>query len=113
MEKKAANYVSKSAQGFSQQRHGQFDVIFKDPLRNDVDLSIVFKRVNVLIPDHILSNVDLIYVGDFDFMKQRRINASYVDGAIYISNDQDNENDALDDLVHEMAHATEEKYGYF
>ena len=112
MEKKAANYVSKSARSFSQQRHGNIDVIFKDPLHNEIDLSSVFNRVNALLPDHMLTNIDLVYIGDFDFMKQRKINASYVDGAIYMSNDQDNERDALDDLVHEFAHAVEEKYGF-
>ena len=35
----------------------------------------------------------------------------YKDGAIYISNDQDNPEDMLDDIVHEIAHSLETPYG--
>ena len=37
----------------------------------------------------------------------------YKDGALYISNDQDDENDMVDDIVHEIAHACEEQYGEY
>ena len=37
----------------------------------------------------------------------------YSDSAIYISNVQDNNDDLKDDVVHELAHAVEEKYGQF
>jgi len=35
----------------------------------------------------------------------------FKDGAIYVSSDQDNEEDILDDLVHEIAHSLETPYG--
>ena len=34
----------------------------------------------------------------------------FIDGAIYVSNEQDNEEDMIDDIVHEIAHATEELF---
>ena len=34
----------------------------------------------------------------------------YKDGAIYISPDQDNEEDLLDDIIHEIAHSLENEY---
>ena len=37
----------------------------------------------------------------------------YSDGALYISNVQDDNSDLKDDIVHEIAHAVEEKYGQF
>ena len=35
----------------------------------------------------------------------------YKDGAIYLSPEQDNEEDLLDDILHELAHAVEKKWG--
>ena len=37
----------------------------------------------------------------------------YLDGALYISNEQDDNNDMKDDIIHEFAHALEEKYNDF
>ncbi len=41
----------------------------------------------------------------------RSFNSVYEDGAIYITNDQDDELDMVDDIVHEAAHAIEVPYG--
>ena len=38
------------------------------------------------------------------------MNAMYSDGALYISNVQDNNEDMKDDIVHEISHAVEERY---
>ena len=40
-------------------------------------------------------------------MAEREINAYYEDGAIYVTNDQDEEMDMIDDIIHELAHAVE------
>ena len=36
-----------------------------------------------------------------------------MDGAIYVTNDQESDSDLIDDLVHEFSHAVEENHGYF
>jgi hypothetical protein len=110
---KIVNYVKKSKSENFQQRFGQFDVVFKDRFINEIDIGSVFKKVESLFPGHILYLIDAVYIGDFDFFRERAINASYMDGALYISNHQDNEDDMLDDIVHEFAHACEKKYGSF
>ena len=81
-----------------------------NPLPDDVDFSAVIEFLQDTIPEHFVYNIDVVYVGDFDFMKEREINALYRDGAIYISNDQDNEQDMIDDIVHEIGHALEENF---
>ena len=48
------------------------------------------------------------YVEEF-FKDGREYNAMFKDGAIYLSPDQDDERDLLDDILHELAHAIEEK----
>ena len=40
-------------------------------------------------------------------MVDRQINAFYEDGAIYVTNEQDDEMDMIDDIIHEIAHAVE------
>lgn len=86
-------------------------IYVKDKLINNIDLMDIMKRLESSIPLHLMSEVDSIFVGFFDEFKERDINALYKDGAIYISNDQDNEEDMLDDIVHEIAHSLETPYG--
>ena len=38
------------------------------------------------------------------------MNAKYSDGAIYVTNEQDDEEDLIDDIIHEFAHAVEDRY---
>ena len=40
-------------------------------------------------------------------MAARDINAFYEDGAIYVTNQQDDEMDMIDDIIHELAHSVE------
>ena len=85
-------------------------IYIKDKLINDVDFIEVMKKMNI-IPNHLMSEIDSIFVGIFDEFSDRDINALYKDGAIYVSNEQDNEEDMLDDIVHEIAHSLETPYG--
>ena len=63
------------------------------------------------MPSHLFSEVDALFVGMFEDFEDRDINALYKDGAIYISNEQDNVEDMIDDIVHEFAHSIEEWAG--
>ena len=86
-------------------------VYIKDPLPEEVSLTNVLNRIEKSLPKHLVSNVEAIYVGDFELFKEKEINAAYEDGAIYISNTQDNEDDLIDDVIHEIAHAVEDQFG--
>ena len=88
-------------------------VYFKDHLYNDaIDVEKIISKLESLIPTQLLSEVEMIIVGHFNEFEERNINAFYKDGAIHVSNIQDDENDLLDDLIHETAHAAEVAYGY-
>ena len=88
-------------------------VYIKDPLNNDgIDIEKIVAKVEERIPEHLLSEVEMIIVGWFDEFEEREINAFYGDGCLYISNIQDDEEDIFDDIVHEIAHSLEEPYGY-
>ena len=83
------------------------DVYIKDRLPEDVDPEFVFKYINARIPFHLTTGIDIIYIGQFPEMREREINAYYEDGAIYVTNIQDEEMDMIDDIIHELAHAVE------
>jgi hypothetical protein len=104
-----------------QQMHEQKDnfytangihVYTKDQMVNDlVDLEGVVAELEAKLPDHIRDGVEMVIVGHFDEFDERGINAFYKDGALHVSNVQDDDEDLLDDLVHETAHSVEEQYG--
>tara|TARA_B100001094_G_scaffold149953_1_gene145096 strand:- start:988 stop:1650 length:663 start_codon:yes stop_codon:yes gene_type:complete len=84
------------------------DVFIKDKLPDHVDPEFVFKYISSLLPPHVIDGVDIIYIGEFPRFKESGVNAYYEDGAIYVSNEQDDDRDMIDDIVHEIAHASEE-----
>ena len=86
-------------------------VLVKDPLSNEVDLKYCLDRVEKIIPKHLAYGLDSIIIGSFPEFEKRQINAFYKDGAIYVSNIQDDEEDFIDDIVHEIAHLAEKSYG--
>ena len=88
-------------------------VYIRSPLIDDkINLENVISKVEQLIPQPFLSEVEMILVGDFEEFKERHVSAAYKDGALYISNVQMDEHDMVDDIVHEIAHSIEEPYGY-
>ena len=90
--------------------HGK-PFVFVEPFKNDINLGDIKKTIETLTPDFFFDNVDSFLVGYADefFKGDREYNAMFKDGAIYLSPDQDNEKDLLDDILHELAHAVEEK----
>lgn len=87
------------------------EVFIKDPITNpNISAKRVLKSIEEKIPKHFLSNVDSIYIGDFDFFKDRNIQAMYENSSIFVTNKQDDEEDMADDIVHEIAHSIEEMH---
>ena len=85
------------------------EIFIKDPITNpEFTFQDVLAAVASLIPKEMLRNLDSIYVGEFDFLDDREIQASYENSSIFITNEQDSIEDMSDDLVHEIAHSVEE-----
>ena len=87
-------------------------VFFKDQVEN-VDVEKVVSKVESSIPEHLLSEVEMIIIGWFDEFEERSLNAFYDSGTLYVSNIQDDFMDMYDDMVHEISHSLEEPHGYF
>jgi hypothetical protein len=88
-------------------------VLVKDPLSDNVDLEYSLEKIEQAIPRHLAYGLDSVIIGMFPEFEKRQINAFYRDGAIYVSSQQDDVEDFVDDVVHEIAHLAEKTYGAF
>ena len=88
-------------------------VYFKDPLSKNVDFEKVISKVESKIPLHLMGEVEMVVVGQFDEFHERSVNAFYADGMICVTNEQEDEDDMVDDIIHEIAHAVEESEGHY
>jgi len=87
-------------------------IYVKDKLPSGLDMENILDRVSSLVPSHLMSEVDSIFIGMFDEFEEMDTNAMFKDGAIYVTNDQDNEEDLVDDIIHEFAHSLENSHGF-
>ena len=61
-------------------------VYFKDALANDsIDAEKVVANIESKLPQHLLSEIEMIIFGWFDEFAERDLNAFYDSGTIYIS----------------------------
>jgi hypothetical protein len=75
-----------------------------------VDVPAFCQEVEEIIPQALLRNVDVVYIGNFNALKGK--NAAYDHGAIYMSCFEPTNFDMLENFVHETAHALEDTYGW-
>jgi len=76
----------------------------------EVDIPAFCSKVENLIPRRLLSNVEMVYVGQFRELQGH--NALFNNGAIYISNLEPTNHDMLEDFVHEVAHSLEHQFAW-
>ena len=55
----------------------------------------------------------MMIVGWFEEFEERSLTAFYENGTVFISHVQDDEEDMLDDIIHEISHSLESPHGYF
>ena len=65
-------------------------VYFKDAIVNDIDVESVIAKFESKIPNHLISEIEMIIIGWFEEFQERSVNAFYDSGTIYVSNIQDN-----------------------
>jgi len=85
---------------------GSIPLVIKDfSASEEVDYEALLREIEKTLPQQLLQNVEIIYVGDFPFLEGR--NAVYADGAIYLTNQEPTTYDSLENFVHEVAHSIE------
>ena len=87
---------------------GRVTVKLNDFLPDNVSLKHVIKSIESKIPEHVLYDVDAIYIGNCKPLDDRQVDSLYVSGSILVSPQHASNNDLFNTLVHEFAHAVEE-----
>ena len=108
---KVANYVKNKNDNLPEYKIGGFQIFVQSPLPENIDLKSCFEEINKLLPEHFINLIDVVYIGNFNFLSDKKFNAMYSDGGLYVSSQQDDSADLKDDIIHEVAHAVEEKFG--
>jgi len=67
------------------------------------------EEIEELIPVTLLNNIEVVYIGEFKELEDR--NASYMNGAIYMTAAEPTNFDMIENFVHETAHSLEAEYG--
>lgn len=89
--------------------HSAISIVVKDELQFELEVEDLEAVIDIF-PKSITRNLDYIIFGSFDFLKKQNYAAAYKDGAIYVSNSQENNLNVLDDIVHEIGHSVEDNY---
>ena len=86
-------------------------VYFNDPMENeDIDMERCIAKVEGALSSHLIREVEMIIVGHFDEFEERSLSAFYDGGTLYVSPEQESEEDTFNDIVHEIAHSLEEPH---
>jgi hypothetical protein len=86
-------------------------VVIKDRFVEDLDLGGVLKTIENRIPQELLQDLDIIYIGDFPQLKARNVESAFMNGAIFLSNLIIDDDTLLKSIIHEMAHNVEVVFG--
>ena len=84
----------------------------KEPFLSSINISQTLETIEERMPAHLFEEVDEFFVGDFDFLEDDGLEALYKDGAIYISNAIFSEMDLVENIIHEVSHSLETRYGH-
>ena len=63
------------------------EILIKDELPDFINLGQIIKRIEYLLPRYMFYGIDIIYIGQFEELNVRNVNAVYVDGALYMTNE--------------------------
>ncbi len=91
-------------------KNGHIEIEEIDPVPENIDISAILKTLENNLPQHFFKNLKGIKIVHLEQFDTRQVNALYKNGYFYISNQLDDSNDLIDDLVHEFAHHLETQY---
>lgn len=107
------NYIVESARAAQNRKKdhqifGRVMVQVANPLPDNVNVQAVINKIENELPEHIIYDVDAVYIGDFQPLNDREVDSLYISGSIMITNDQASNKTLFDSMIHEFAHAVEE-----
>ena len=110
MKQSFKDYISEKNLNKLKYNIGNIFIDIKKPFSADLNHKAIITNTLNKIPKHLINNIKKITVGEFEFLKSRSLDASYIGGTIFISNNQLSEIDLSGDIIHEIAHSIEKEY---
>lgn len=86
-------------------------VYIKDKVETNFPIYQALKQLEKILPESFMVDIDCIIFGDFKEFQERKIEAFYKDGAIYLSPIQKEVGKLIRDVVHEVGHSLEKRLG--
>ena len=83
--------------------------VVEQDLNPEVDIPVFCTADEHTLPPALLTNVEVVYIGQFKHLEGR--NAAYSNGGIYIDSLEPTNFDMLENFVHEVAHSLEIDHG--
>lgn len=104
-------YIRQTAGGLQQDLLFRRIVVYQqNPLPNNIDIKSAIQKIEASVPRFLCDDIESIFIGQFSFLKEKDMDAVYESGGIYITNEQEDEDDFVSDIIHEIAHSVEEAY---
>ena len=88
----------------------KIDVSFLNPFVAKVSLEDIIEEIEKKVPACLFSEIDVIYIGKFDFLADDGMCSKFMDNAIYLSNLTYYESDIVYDIISALAQSIEKKY---
>ena len=85
-------------------------VVVKDAPPSNISVNRVIEKLLRKVPSKLLIGLRMITVGIFEELVNFERQAMYKNSTIFVTNDQESDEDMLDDIIHEVAHLVEEKH---
>ncbi len=86
------------------------DVSFLNPYPESVDLGVAIEEIENKVPPFLFQEVDVIYVGNLNFLSEEDVSSKYMDNAIYLTNMVTYESDIVCDIAFALGEFLEKKY---
>jgi len=89
----------------------RINVYNAEALPEDVNIEEILEDIGDRLPSSFFNGIESIFIGEFEHMREKEVDAMFQDGAIYIYPPYVRSSEDLeDDLVHEIAHSLEEAH---
>lgn len=88
----------------------KIDISFLSPYPDVIELGTVVEEIENKVPPCLFQEVDVIYVGNLDFLSDESVSSKYMDNAIYLTNMVAYESDIVCDIIFALGEFLEKKY---
>lgn len=82
----------------------------KSPLPQNINPEELKKNIFSKLPGGLFKDINNIFIGDFEYLKNRGATAISYQNSIFLTDAQDNIEDLVNDIAHELGHSLEKKF---